>query len=429
MNRRVVVTGMGCISPLGIETEVVWERMTNGCSGVGPITLFDASTFPVRIAAEVPDWRPEELGADWQRWKNHARQTQFAIAAAIKAGQQAGLADAGVDPLRMGVFLGCGEIFPDFVEFCQATGLALEHDGKDFDLDEFVREMNRVCRADEEQILEPGIAVSQIASLLDAQGPNANFTAACVSSSKAIGEAMESIRRGDTDVMLCGGSHSMIHPFGITGFHRLSTLSQRNETPQQASRPFDLNRDGFVVGEGGVILVLEDLDHARRRGADILAEMTGYGSTHDAFRITDLDPEGRAASRCMTLALADAGLSADEIDYINAHGSGTVVNDKAETFAMKRALGEQASRVAISSTKSMTGHLTTACGAIEMFACVMTLRHGVIPPTINFETRDPLCDLDYTPKTAREMPCRHVMSNSFGFGGQNVTLVASRFMG
>lgn len=427
MNRRVVVTGMGCISPLGVETDAIWQRLTAGVSGVGPITIFDASTFPVRIAAEVKEFTAADLGDNPDRWRNHARQTQFAVAAALKAGRQAGLADTPLDPLRLGVFLGCGEIYPDFVHFCQATGAALERPGSEFDLDEFVQATNRYCRPGEDEILEPGIAVSQICSLFDAQGPNANFTAACVSSSKAIGEAAEAIRRGDADVMLAGGAHSMIHPFGITGFHRLSTLSERNDQPQLASRPFDLNRDGFVVGEGGTILVLEELDHALRRGAEIFAELTGYGSTHDAFRITDLDPEGRAAARCISLALDNARLNPEDIAYINAHGSGTLVNDKAETTALKKALGEQAYRVPISSTKSMTGHLTTACGAIEMFACVMAVRSGVIPPTINYETPDPLCDLDYTPNTARELTCRHVMNNSFGFGGQNVTLIASRF--
>ncbi len=219
----------------------------------------------------------------------------------------------------------------------------------------------------------------------------------------------------------------MIHPLGVGGFHRLSTLSTRNDPPHKAARPFDRDRDGFVVGEGGVVFVLEGLDHARARGADILAELTGFGSTHDAFRITDPQPYGESAAVCMQQALDDARLNPADVDYINAHGTGTPANDKAETLAIKRALGQHAYHVPVSSTKSMTGHLTTACGAIELLACVLAIRDNVVPPTINYETPDPECDLDYVPKTARQVECRHVMNNSFGFGGQNVTLVVSRY--
>jgi 3-oxoacyl-[acyl-carrier-protein] synthase II len=294
-------------------------------------------------------------------------------------------------------------------------------------LKDFMSGVGPVARAADSLVLEPGAAAGCIAAALNAQGPHANFTAACVSSSKAIGEAAEAVRRGDADVMLCGGAHSMIHPFGITGFQRLSTLSNRNDEPERASRPFDLQRDGFVVGEGGAVLVLEDRDHARRRGAEIWAEMTGWGTAHDAFRITDLEPDGRAAARCMTLALTDAGLFPEDIDYINAHGSGTAINDRVETLATKRAFGSCAYHVPISSTKSMTGHLTTACGALEALVSIMALRDNAVPPTINYETPDPDCDLDYVPNTARQVRCRHVMSNNFGFGGQNTSLIFSKY--
>lgn len=427
MRRRVVVTGVGCISPLGTAAETVWQKLLNGESGVRPISLFDANSFPVRIAAEVPNWSLDELGDEAAPLGRHARQTQFAVAAAMQAATDAGFDERSIEPTRTGVLLGCGEIFPDFGQFCDAAGSASV--GPDFDLCAFMREATEHNRLEDEEFLEPGSAVSLIAGLFDAQGPSANITAACVSSSKAIGEAAEIIRRGDAEVMFSGGAHSMIHPFGITGFHRLSTLSTRNDEPERASRPFDWHRDGFVVGEGGAILILEELEHAKKRRANILAEITGYGSTHDAFRITDLDPEGRAASRCMSMALADAQLNPQDITYINAHGSGTTVNDKAETIAIKKAFGDLAPQVPISSTKSMTGHLTTACGAIEMFVCALAIRDGAIPPTINLENADPACDLDYTPNQARSSSCRHVMSNSFGFGGQNVTLVASRFDG
>lgn len=424
MRRRVVVTGIGGVTPLGVEVPLIWERLLRGQSGVGPITLFDASNFPVRMAAEVRNWSMEQVGEDPAAWSRQARQTQFAVAAALLASRAAGLRDSAIDPVRMGVFLGCGEIFPDFSQFCQLTATA-SHDGS-LDLDRFVGQSRLVAQADEDLIFEPGAAAGYIAALLNAQGPNANFTSACVSSSKAIGEGAEVIRRGDAEVMLCGGAHSMIHPFGITGFQRLSTLSTQNDEPEKAARPFDRQRDGFVVGEGGVVLVLEELDHARKRGAEIWAELTGWGTAHDAFRITDLEPEGRAAARCMTLALADAGLSPEDIDYINAHGSGTAVNDRVETLATKRAFGSCAYHVPMSSTKSMTGHLTTACGALESLVCVMALRDNAVPPTINYETPDPECDLDYVPNTARQIRCRHVMNNNFGFGGQNTSLVFSR---
>ncbi|NLF72700.1 MAG: beta-ketoacyl-[acyl-carrier-protein] synthase family protein [Candidatus Anammoximicrobium sp.] len=424
MSRRIVVTGVGGITPLGVELHEIWDRLVRGQSGVGPITLFDASNFPVRIAAEARDWSVRQLGEDPTRWSRQARQTQFAVAAALQASRAAGLPDARIDPLRMGVFLGCGEVFPDFGQFCQLTAAAAHHGT--LDLEQFVGESRRVAQPEDNLVLEPAAAAGFIAAMLDAQGPNANFTAACVSSSKAIGEATEAIRRGDADVMLCGGAHSMIHPFGITGFQRLSTLSTKNDEPERASRPFDADRDGFVVGEGGAVLVLEEIEHARKRNAEIWAEIAGWGTAHDAFRITDLEPQGRAAARCMSLALADAGLAPEDIDYINAHGSGTAINDRVETVATKRALGSCAYHVPISSTKSMTGHLTTACGALEALICVLVLRHQAVPPTINQETPDPDCDLDYVPNTARQLRCRHVMSNNFGFGGQNTSLIFSR---
>jgi 3-oxoacyl-[acyl-carrier-protein] synthase II len=245
----------------------------------------------------------------------------------------------------------------------------------------------------------------------------------------AIGEALETIRRGDADMMLAGGTHSLINPFGISGLHRLSALSTRNEEPERASRPFDGQRDGFVIGEGGAILVLEEMEHARQRGVEILGELRGYATTHDAFRLSDPRPDGATAAHCIELAVRDAEINPEDVDYVNAHGSSTVMNDAAETVAVKAALGDHAYRVPVSSTKSMTGHLTTACGAIETLACLLTIRHGVAPPTINYEYPDPECDLDYVPNEARDIRCRHTLNNNFGFGGQNVSLVLSRFEG
>jgi 3-oxoacyl-[acyl-carrier-protein] synthase II len=415
------------VTPLGNQLEAVWHRLVNGESGVGPITLFDASNFPVRIAAEASEWSPESLPPCPESWTRMPRQTQFAVAASRDAWHAAGLAaDAsGRDPRRVGVSLGCGELFPDLPALGTLIGDALSDDG--FDLGCFMREAFRAGCPLDEWALEPSTAVSCVAALLDAQGPCANLTTACVSSSIAIGEAAETIRRGDADVMLAGGAHSMIHPLGVTGFHRLSTLSTRNDAPRAASRPFEKHRDGFVVGEGGAVLVLESLESARQRGAEIWAELTGYGCTHDAYRFSDPRPDGQMAGHCILLALEDARRTRNEVDHVNAHGSGTPANDVAETRAIERAFGEHARRIAVSGTKSMTGHLTTACGALEFLFCVLAIRQGAVPPTINYEEADPECALDFVPNQARDMAVRTAVNNSFGFGGQNSVLVASAF--
>ena len=268
---------------------------------------------------------------------------------------------------------------------------------------------------------------SHLAGLFDAQGPNANCLTACAASSQAIGEATEIIRRGDADVMLSGGTHSMIHPFGVTGFNLLTALSTSNDEPTKASRPFDRLRDGFVLGEGSGMLILEELESAKQRGAHIYGEIIGYGSTADAYRITDIHPEGRGAIGCMNMAIADAGLAPEAIDYVNAHGTSTTVNDKVESKACREVFGENAMNVPVSSTKSMMGHLIAAAGATELIVCLLAMRDRVLPPTINYENPDPLCDLDYIPNVAREADVKYALNNSFGFGGQNITVVASRF--
>jgi 3-oxoacyl-[acyl-carrier-protein] synthase II len=273
---------------------------------------------------------------------------------------------------------------------------------------------------------EPNMPAGHLASLFNAQGPNANCLTACAASSQAIGEAVEMIRRGDVDVMLSGGTHSMIHPFGLTGFNLLTALSTRNDAPTKASRPFDLQRDGFVLGEGAAMVVVEELEHATKRGAQIFGEIVGYGSTADAFRVTDSHPEGRGAIGCMKLALQDAGLNLDQIDYINAHGTSTPINDRVETFSVKQLFGQQAYKIPMSSTKSMTGHLIAAAGATELIICLLALRDNVVPPTINYETPDPECDLDYVPNQAREHRVRYALTNSFGFGGQNIALIVGK---
>jgi 3-oxoacyl-[acyl-carrier-protein] synthase II len=422
MRRRVVVTGLGCITPLGVQLEQVWERLVEGRTGIGPITLFDASSYPVRIAAEVRDWDISELNGDPKKWEDEPRQTAFAVAAAKRAVQIAGLENGHVDPLRFGVFLGCGEAYPDFTRFGQLMAAAVGNG--QFESREFVRRLQGNGQIAWDGPWEPNLPASYLAGMFNAQGPNANYTAACVSSTQAVGEATDAIRRGEVDAMLAGGAHSMIHPFGLTGFIRLSVLSARNDPT--AMRPFDRDRDGFVVGEGAAVVVLEELGHARKRGAQIWGEIAGYGSSQNAFRITDSHPEGRGISDCVQAALDQARLNPDQIDYVNAHGTGTVENDRVETLGLKRVFGEQAYKVPISSTKSMVGHLTTACGGVELVVCLLTLRNGVVHPTINYEHPDPDCDLDYVPNAAREVACRHILSTNFGFGGQNAALVVSR---
>jgi 3-oxoacyl-[acyl-carrier-protein] synthase II len=425
MKRRVVITGAGCVTPLGTSMQELWNNASEGRSAVGPITLFDASSFPVQIAAEVRDWDLSAVGEDPSRWKHSHRQSTFAIGAAIQAASDAQLAEADVDPLRLGVYLGCGEPFEDFVPFTESVCRA-SADGQ-YRTERFTQSALDVFDHQREREFEPDMPAYHLAEMFNAQGPNANCIAACVSSSQAIGEAAKIIRRGDADIMLCGGAHSTIHPFGLTGFQRLSVLSTRNVDPRSASRPFDRDRDGFVVGEGGAIFVLEDLENARRRKAEIWAELTGYGATQDAFRITDTRPEGSGSASAMRRAIQDARLNADQIDYIHAHGTGTVMNDVAETAAIKKALGQHAYHVPISSSKSMLGHATTACGAIGLALCLSALRHGAVSPTINYETPDPDCDLDYVPNVAREHRSDHVLCNTIGFGGHNAALVVSRF--
>src|SRR5262245_32044855 len=426
--RRVVVTGMGMVTPMGPDLESTWSALLAGRSGVGPIELFDARTFPTRIAAEVKDFRLDDYLLDTRRRAEHSRNTQFALAAAQMAMTDSGLAETKpeLDRSRFGVYLGSGEgqqDFPRFVNLVYRT----THDGR-VDTAEFtrlgVKELHPIREAEQ----EPGTPSGHLASLFGARGPNANCLTACAASSQAIGEAFELIRRGRADVIRSGGTHSMIHPFGVTGFTLLTALSTRNDEPTRASRPFDRDRDGFILGEGAGMLILEELEHAKARGAGIYGEIVGYGSTADAFRITDSHDEGRGAIACMKEALADARLDPADIDYINAHGTSTAVNDSIETLAMKRSFGEAAYRVGISSTKSMMGHLIAAAGSVEAIVCLLTIRDGVLPPTVNLDNPDPQCDLDYIPHVAREQSVDVTLSNSFGFGGQNITLILRRFL-
>ena len=425
--RRVVVTGIGVITPVGKDVESMWKVLREGGSGIGRITHFDASNFPTKIAAEVRDFDIAHYVEDPLRYASCGRNILFAIGAATEAVRAAGILDSSFDPTRFGVYLGAGEGQQNFPLFMGLISEAVR--GGDVDVSTFMKAGLKNLHPQFEMEQEPNMPAAHLAALFNAQGPNLNCLTACAASSQAIGEATEIIRRGDADVMLSGGAHSMIHPFGVTGFNLLTALSTHNDDPTKASRPFDKNRDGFVLGEGAGMLVLEELEHAKARGAQIYGELVGYGTTADAYRITDTHPEGRGAVSCIQMALADARLGTSDIDYVNAHGTSTDVNDRVETMAIRKALGQDAYSTPVSSIKSMMGHLIAAAGSVEAITCLLAIRDGVVPPTINYETPDPECDLDYVPNHARDARLKSALSNSFGFGGQNISLIFSAFQG
>ncbi|WP_339938996.1 beta-ketoacyl-[acyl-carrier-protein] synthase family protein [Novipirellula rosea] len=427
MRRRVVVTGIGMINPMGHDAATVWSGLKEGKSGVAKTTLFDASGFPTKISAEVKNWDVSKVGESIQQWENRGRHTRFAIGAGKQAMQDSGVMDSITDPVRFGVYMGSGEGNQDFQTFSRMMSAALA--SGTYDAAKFVGKGLELLDPAKELEQEPNMPAAHLAAMFNAQGPNLNCLTACAASSQAVGEATEIIRRGDADVMLAGGTHSMIHPLGVTGFNLLTALSESNDEPTKASRPFDRLRNGFVLGEGSAMVVLEELEAAKRRGATIYGEVAGYGTTADAYRITDIPPDGHGGIAAMRMSIADAGLTPNDIGYVNAHGTSTTVNDKVETKACKEVFGENAINTPVSSTKSMMGHLIAAAGVTEMIVCLMAIRDGVLPPTINQENPDPDCDLDYVPNVAREADIRYALNNSFGFGGQNVTLCLSRFDG
>jgi 3-oxoacyl-[acyl-carrier-protein] synthase II len=411
MHKRVVVTGLGCISPLGNCVEDLWSGLLAGRSGVDRITHYDTSDYKTKIAAEVKNFDGEALFGNREA-RRMDRFTQFALAASQQAVQDAALEIDDRNRDRIGVVIGTGiggltTLFEQIQVFNQ-------------------RGPSRVSPFLVPMML-PDSGAGIVAIQLGARGPNMAVVTACATGTNAIGEAVEMIRRGYADVILAGGSEAVIVPIAMAAMGVMGALSTHNEHPQGASRPFDLNRDGFVMGEGAGILVLEDIEHARGRGATIMAEMSGYGTTNDAYHISAPAENGAGAARCMRMALENASLSIDEISYINAHGTSTPLNDKSETTAIKTVFGESAYAIPVSSTKSMTGHLLGASGAMEAIVCVKVIQDGILPPTINYETPDPECDLDYVPNVARKAPVQHVMSNSFGFGGHNATIILSRF--
>ncbi len=432
MSRRVVITGMGCVTPLGHDVETLWKRLLAGESGVAMTTLFDASTFPTRFSSEVKGFDlADVLGDDAKRHENASPNAKFALGSAMQAWRSAGLdKDIALDATRIGVYLGGGEGPIDFFPFA-ASALAgcLDDAGELTALDtvRWAEKAMTVLSGTMELEQEPNLSGAHLAVQFGAEGPNLNTLTACAASTQAIGEATNIIRYGDADIMITGGTHSMVHPLGVTGFNRLTALSTRNDSCLTASRPFNRTRDGFVLGEGAGVLIIEALDHAKQRGAPILAEVVGFGSTADAFRITDIHESGRGATAAMRSALSYAGLSPSDIDYVSAHGTSTEENDKIETIAIQNVFGDGAGSVPISSIKSMLGHLIAAAGAVELITCVLAIRDGIVPPTINHEQNDPNCPLDYVPNKPRKVPVKTALSNSFGFGGQNNTLIVSAY--
>jgi 3-oxoacyl-[acyl-carrier-protein] synthase II len=426
MTKRVVITGMGTVNPLGHDVESTWSAMLAGTSGLAANELFDASTFPATFCSQVRgyDMAAQVPGADSHR---HAgRQCRFALGAGMQAWRQAGLADvAGLDPARVGLYLGSGEGSLDFEKYISLIVDAW--DGTRVDTARWAALALERMDMHREVEQESNMVVAHLAAEFGVRGAAYNVLTACAASTQAMGEATWMIRRGEADVVITGGAHSMIHPLGVTGFIRLTALSTRNDEIATASRPFDMTRDGFVLGEGSSILIFEDCDFARARGADILAEVVGYGASADAFRITDQDPAGDGAAAAMTAALADANLKPADIHYVSAHGTATRQNDEVETRAVKAAFGPHAKKVPVSSVKSMLGNLIAAAGATELITCVLALRDQVVPPTTNYRVADPECDLDYVPNEPRKAALDVVMSNSFGFGGQNNTLIIRRW--
>ncbi len=413
MTRRVVVTGMGVICPVGNDLPTAWANLIAGKSGVGPITHFDASAYRTTIAAEIKGFDAKDhFGAKEARRMDPF--AQYAVVAAREA-----VRDAALNPEELRNHLG------ERTAVIIGSGIGGMGTVTEQILTLFERGPAKVSPFLIPMIL-PETAASMVALEFGLRGPNMAVTSACATGANAIGEASEMIRRGAADLALCGGSEAGVIPISVAGFSAMRALSERNDEPEHASRPFDRDRDGFVVGEGAGILVLEALEHARARGARIYAELVGYGTNDDAYHITAPDEKGAGAAACMRLALESAQMQPEEVDYINAHGTSTPLNDATETRAIKAVFGEHAYRLAVSSTKSMTGHLLGAAGAVEAIFSVMALREGVIPPTINLDHPDPECDLDYVPHQARRAAVRAVLSNSFGFGGHNVCLIFRR---
>lgn len=412
MTKRVVITGMGVLSPVGVGLEEFWTSLTEGKSGIGPVTHFDASNIATSIAGEVKDFEPQKY-MDKKEVKRMDRYSQFAVAATVMAMKDANLSKENMDCERLGVIIGTGIGGTNTFEE-QHRVLGSKGPGR---VSPFFVPM-----------MIANMAAGHISIAVGAKGINYTVITACASGTNSVGEAFKALQRDSADVIITGGTEAAITPMAMAGFASMKAMSTRNHEPEKASRPFDADRDGFVMGEGSGILVLETLEHAQNRGAKIYAEVVGYGCSADAYHITAPAPNGEGGARAMKLAIKDAGINPEEIDYINAHGTSTDLNDRYETLAIKTVFGDYAYKVAISSTKSMTGHLLGAAGSVEIIACALTIFNGIIPPTINLETPDPECDLDYVPNEARKQNVNIALSNSLGFGGHNATIIIKKFI-
>ena len=433
MTERVVITGMGIVCPLGHDVETLWQAILAGKSGVAKTTIFDASTFPTTFDAEVKDYSHSQYTKNPQLHEHSNRGSGFVVGAAAQACRQAAIdveADEpndGIDRSRLGIYLGAGEGSVDNDVFFASILEGWDTEKNEMDWGRWAKvafgRMEPMCELEQ----EPNMPAAHLAMLTGARGPTRSCLTACAASTQAIGEAAMLIRKGDADVIIAGGAHSMIHPLGVTGFNRLTAISTRNDSPETASRPFTASRDGFVLGEGAAILILESLSSAKKRGVEILAEVIGYGSSSDAFRVTDMHEEGRGAVQAMTAALTDAGITYKDVDYINTHGTSTAENDSIETKAIKAVFKEEAKNTPASSVKSMLGHLIGAAGAAELITCVLAIRDNIAPPTMNLNDPDPALDLDYVPNKPRKIPVNIAMNESFGFGGQNNVVIIRRW--
>ncbi len=411
MTRRVVVTGLGVISPIGNNKEAFWSGLANGKNGVGPMTSFDCRDYTSRIAGEVRDFTPHPF-IPKKELRRMEKFVQFAVTAAKEAVDDSGLDISKEDPFEVGVLVGSG-----------IGSLRIIEEQHKVILDKGPARITPFLIP----MLIVNMASGHISIMFNVKGPNSCTTTACAAGTHALGDAFRIIQHGDADVMISGGTESCITALAVGGFCALKALSTRNNEPERASRPFDKERDGFVMAEGAGIAVLEELEHAKKRNAKIYAELIGFGMSGDGYHITAPDPSGEGPAMCMSSALKDAGVKPEDVSYINAHGTSTLLNDKVETLAIKKVFGDSAKKVAISSTKSMTGHLLGAAGGVEFAACCMAIEKGIIPPTINYESPDPDCDLDYVPNKARQSKVNICISNSLGFGGHNATITLKKF--
>ncbi|OXS52584.1 beta-ketoacyl-[acyl-carrier-protein] synthase II [Cohnella sp. CIP 111063] len=411
MTQRVVVTGMGVVTSLGTDLPTFWSNLLDGKSGVSQIEAFDTTEYTTKIAAEIKDFDPSLYNIDKKEARKMDRFVQFGVAASKLAIEDAGLAiGENADPERVGVIVGSG-----------IGGLGTWEEQHTTLMEKGPRRVSPFFIP----MMIANMASGQISMITGAKGPNTAAVSACATGTHSIGDSFKTIQRGDADVMICGGAEATIRPIGMAGFCAMRAMSTRNDEPEKASRPFDVDRDGFVMGEGSGVLILESLEHARARGARIYAEVIGYGMSGDAYHMTDPDPDG--AARCMKKAIKDAGIDPESIQYINAHGTSTGAGDKSETTAIKKTFGDHAYKLAVSSTKSMTGHLLGAAGGVEAVILGLTLKNGVIAPTINLDQPDPECDLDYVPNEPRNADVQVALSNSFGFGGHNATIIMRKF--